>query len=133
MTIKEIIFEKPLANPTLNQILFEMTHREPEELAVGIHDVTPRGYRVKYEVRVEDPGNGDNIGEMIVTIREGKAISVAILDRGTVDFQQSYVNEKKVPLNKNNHTLLLSRVNALDNSEEQGVSVHGIIYYDSKK
>ena len=132
MPIKEIVFKRPLDNPTLEELSFEMGRGQSQELGVGVHDVTPSGFRDKYEVSVEDPGDGNTVGEVMVTRRGGRAISSAIIESGRVDFEQSPVTEKKISLDKGNPLVLLSRPNVLDDPEKQGFSVHGVIYYDPK-
>lgn len=130
MTIKEVFFTPPLDNPAEAEFNVRLVTAQAKELGIGRHDVTPSGYRDKYEVLVRDPGNGDNVGELVVTRRGGKTISSGILDKNDFQLDQSYRRTKRVPLNAKHPMIVLSRPIMLDDPKKEGARVHGVIYYD---
>ncbi|MCH7951826.1 hypothetical protein IH980_03760 [Patescibacteria group bacterium] len=132
MTIERIIFREPLDNPSEQEIIEAFANAEREEFQVGTHDVTPPGYVNHYELKVWDPGNGDDIGEVFVQRTLNGPIQYLEVFESDVELVDRYQKVVRHALGPGKPFFALCQsLNEID-PNQSGIRHHGVIFHSSK-
>lgn len=134
MPIEVIIFKPPLENPTQEDLLRIIELGSCQRLAIPSDgsslDITPDGYRDKYEVSAfTQPGAPDSIGKITITRRGGRVVSAINIAGGNAVLKESDQNRVSYLINEGNPLVLIARPLSLNDPRKQGIQVDGLVMY----